>query len=120
MKFVIHHHITKDTHFDLMIDNGESLDTWQVHEDDLDRLIQGEAVSAELIEPHRRDYLEYEGPVSRGRGRVEIYDRGEYRIILSEESFLSLMLKGKKFIGKIEIKKITGKSCKIIFKKTDE
>jgi hypothetical protein len=120
MKFVIHHHRTEDIHFDFMIDNGKELETWQITEDRMEQFIRGEEIPAKLIPPHRREYLEYEGPVSKGRGRVEIYDRGECRIISRKGSFLSFMLKGKKFIGKIEIKKTAGKSCKIIFKKTDE
>ncbi len=37
----------------------------------LDKLPDGEKLTAEEIGLHRTCYLEYEGPVSRGRGRVE-------------------------------------------------
>ncbi len=37
----------------------------------LDNLPDGEKLTAEEIGLHRSVYLEYEGPVSRGRGRVE-------------------------------------------------
>jgi hypothetical protein len=113
MKYVVQHHITVNPHFDLMIDNGESLDTWQVHEGDMDRLISGKTITAESIEPHRRDYLEYEGPVSQGRGRVEIYDTGEYSDIIREKTHLSLLLKGERLRGKMEIRETAGKSWEI-------
>ncbi len=37
----------------------------------VDNLPEGERLNAEEIGLHRSVYLEYEGPVSRGRGRVE-------------------------------------------------
>lgn len=120
MKYVIQHHITANSHFDFMIDNGESLDTWQIHESDILPLMSGEPVITKLIQPHRRDYLEYEGPVSRGRGRVEIYDTGKYNVIFREKDLILLNLRGNKLSGKIEIKKTSGSSWKIFFSKFDE
>ncbi len=103
-----------------MIDNGEFLETWQIKEGDMGRLISEEPITAELIDPHRRDYLEYEGPVSQGRGRVEIYDTGEYTLINRKKTSLSLLLRGKRCNGTIIMQKTSGSSWDIFFNNLDE
>ncbi len=120
MEFVLLHHITGNLHYDLMIDNGESLDTWQIDEGKFPLLISGKTVTARLLEPHRRVFLDYEGPVSEGRGRVERYDRGEYILLLREKNLLSLMLKGESLIGNMEIRKRPGDLYEIFFNKSGE
>ncbi len=120
MVFVLLHHITEDSHYDLMVDNGESLDTWQIDEGDFSLLISGKTITARLLEPHRRDYLDYEGPVSKGRGRVKRYDRGEYTLLLHKKNLLSLMLRGERLTGKIEIRITSGDLYEIFFNRSHE
>ncbi len=81
MKFVIQHHICEDDHYDLMIESGDSLSTWRISPGDINPLLNGENISLKRIKDHRREYLTYEGPVSGGRGRVEIFDSGECELI---------------------------------------
>lgn len=120
MEFVLLHHITGDSHYDLMVDNGKSLDTWCIDEDDFPLLLSGKTVTARLLEPHRRDYLDYEGPVSQGRGRVERYDRGKYTLLLSKKNLLSLVLRGERLTGNIEIRKRSGDLSEIFFNRSGE
>lgn len=97
--FVILHHVGHgDEHWDLMIDRGDALATWR-----LSRLpAPGEcaAIVAVRIGDHRRDYLEYEGPVSGNRGTVQRVDRGgaELRHCDADEwrvTFLGSRLRGR-------------------------
>lgn len=99
MKFVIHHHRTVPDHYDLMFEQGESLLSFRIAEDDIGALIDGRHVTAEKIQDHRKDYLSYEGPVSCDRGHVEIVDSGEYRLIETGNGFFRAGFTGKKLDG---------------------
>lgn len=65
---ILHHEGIAEPHFDLMIETapGGALFTWRVPCWPID-------AGTQLIQlgEHRRDYLEYEGPVSGNRGRVK-------------------------------------------------
>lgn len=60
-----------DLHYDLMIEAGEVLVTFQ-----LDEAPRAEGVAGRRSFDHRRRYLDYEGPISGERGEVRIWDRG--------------------------------------------
>lgn len=66
-------------HYDWMIDaGGDGLTTFRVRERlDSPHLA---AFEAERISDHRRAYLEYEGEISGGRGRVTRVARGRCRV----------------------------------------
>jgi len=66
---VLEHRRGEDVHCDLMLQRGDKLVTWQL--DRLEELVSGMAVQAERIQDHRLAYLEYEGEISGGRGRVK-------------------------------------------------
>lgn len=60
-------------HYDLFLEQGRSLKTWRF------RSPAFQAVqSSERIKDHRPDYLDFEGEITGGRGRVEIWDTGTY------------------------------------------
>jgi hypothetical protein len=64
---VLHHTGHGEPHFDLMIEAeaGGALMTWRLPTWPVDR-----PMPVERLADHRRAYLDYEGPVSRGRGEV--------------------------------------------------
>ncbi len=73
---ILRHEGVADPHFDLMfeIEVGSSLATWRSPTWPIaqpTRLVK--------LEDHRRDYLEYEGPVSGDRGTVTRVAAGTYR-----------------------------------------
>ena len=47
MKFVIHLHTTETDHYDFMLDNGESLDTWRISPPDMVSFINGKILAIE-------------------------------------------------------------------------
>lgn len=73
-RFVILEHDHPHLHWDLMLEDGDTLRTWRLSEapTSLKRILCEELV------PHRRFYLDYEGEVSGGRGFVRRWDWGEY------------------------------------------
>ena len=73
-RFVILEHDHPVLHWDLMLEAGGVLQTW--------RLVRppeiGVTIDATALGDHRRAYLDYEGPVSGGRGQVQRWDTGEF------------------------------------------
>ena len=66
--------IPRVSHLDLMIEHGQVLITWEIVGATAD-LVNG--FWARRLDDHRREYLDYEGPISGGRGSVSRRDRGE-------------------------------------------
>ena len=74
---VLRHDGIPDPHFDLMFETspGSSLVTWRSARWPIDR----ETPLVRIAE-HRRSYLDYQGPVSGGRGQVHRVTTGFYRL----------------------------------------
>lgn len=91
-------------HWDLCLDEGQALATWQLL-DDPAKLASGSAtcLPARRIADHRRAYLEYEGPVSGNRGHVIRVDRGEWSVLALQTDRWRVRLRGSVLIGIYEI-----------------
>jgi hypothetical protein len=64
------------SHWDLMLEDGEALLAFRL----LELPTAGRpTVAAEALARHRIEYLDYEGPVSGGRGDVRQVDAGAFR-----------------------------------------
>src|ERR1051326_7499177 len=90
-RFVVLVHDHPFLHWDLMLEWGSVLRCWRLLEEP-----KGGWVAAQAIGDHRPMYLDYEGPVSNGRGHVWRWDAGDYRIERDEHGSLLLRLRGKK------------------------
>jgi hypothetical protein len=104
--FVILHHVPAGPeHWDLMLDAGERLVTWQLLDDP--RMLTASpapgAVRARRIADHRRAYLDYEGPVSGGRGSVSRVDRGHYALVEQQADRWVLQLAGVLLNGRFQL-----------------
>lgn len=82
LRYVVLAHDWPMPHFDLMLEHGGMLRTWRLT---AWPLVEGQSV--ERLPDHRLAYLEYEGPVSGGRGVVKRVACGEYRLV-SEDAEL--------------------------------
>jgi hypothetical protein len=84
-RFVVQRHEVApgDVHFDFMVEAGEKLATWKFPGPLPE---QGELVGERSFD-HRRVYLEFEGEISGGRGRVSIVARGELEDREGDPSF---------------------------------
>ncbi|MEQ9411343.1 MAG: DNA polymerase ligase N-terminal domain-containing protein [Fuerstiella sp.] len=75
LRFVILEHDHPFLHWDLLLERGEVLAAWRL----LRPVVPRTWLPAERLPDHRRMYLDYEGPISRGRGHVTQVASGTYR-----------------------------------------
>jgi hypothetical protein len=82
---VLHHTAIETPHYDLLLDisPNETLATWRSNTwppspgDELHR-----------IQNHRREYLQYQGPVSDNRGDVKRVASGEFELLREEPNHI--------------------------------
>jgi DNA polymerase Ligase (LigD) len=73
-RYVILEHDHPTRHWDFLLEAGSVLRSWRLAE----LPSPGKPVAAEPSFDHRIIYLDYEGPVSGGRGSVTRWDTGTY------------------------------------------
>jgi hypothetical protein len=87
-------------HWDLMLEAGESLRTWE-----LDAVpTPGATVFAAPLPAHRLDYLDYEGPISGDRGTVRRIVCGTYEIVRDDQLELVVRLEGQLLLGRLHLR----------------
>lgn len=97
-RFVILEHTWEGVHWDFMLEFGGKLKTWR-----LPQLPQpGVRLSATALPDHRLAYLEYEGPVSRGRGVVRRVERGTYTGSVSDD-LVKAEIRGERIQGLVHL-----------------
>ncbi|MEN6457618.1 MAG: DNA polymerase ligase N-terminal domain-containing protein [Thermoguttaceae bacterium] len=96
MRYVILRHETaQGVHFDFMLEAEGALKTWSFAETPR----QGVAVECHSLPDHRLAYLDYEGPISGGRGSVTCWDRGVYTVERRNEAEWNVTLAGDRLRG---------------------
>jgi hypothetical protein len=92
-------------HWDLMLETGGALRTWALDEPpERVRSGQGEhSVQGELLRDHRLAYLDYEGPVSGGRGTVRRWDAGECEWLAESDGEIQFALVGDR-VGSVSVR----------------
>jgi len=110
--FVIHKHtLGKDTHWDLMIEDGDKLKTWRLENPpeklagDFDKLSPGKTKATPIFD-HDKKFLTYQGPVNNGKGNVEIVDEGTCTIESATENQMNINFEGKILIGKFILQSV--------------
>lgn len=77
-----------------MFEVHDALATWSVE------LLPGtDSVAATRLTDHRLDYLDYEGPISRGRGVVSQEDSGPFQLISLTAERALFHLEGNRWSG---------------------
>ena len=97
----------KPSHWDLMFERGEVLETWQLTDLPASWARQlglalseaSDVVPAIRLPDHRIAYLDYEGPLSGDRGSVHQCDGGSYELLAQQEDQEEFRLSGKALIG---------------------
>jgi hypothetical protein len=92
-------------HYDLMLEEGAALATWQLAAAP-EEWLAGTALAARKLPDHRREYLTHEGPVSKGRGRVERIDSGTFEIARAGEGLWDVRLSGAAVRGRFELRRV--------------
>jgi len=101
-RFVILTHDHPQLHWDLMLEEAQSLRTWRL----LAEPISANPIPAEALPAHRKHYLTYEGPVSGNRGTVARWDAGTYRLLEGDDEHLRVELDGQRLHTTIVIRQI--------------
>jgi hypothetical protein len=103
-RFVILLHETppgypRPTHFDLLLENNGALSAWALEA--FPR--EGEEVAGRALPAHRPAYLNYEGEISGGRGRVERVESGEFEWLENSAGSVAVQLAGQRLQGKLTL-----------------
>jgi DNA polymerase Ligase (LigD) len=99
-RFVLLEHEWNGVHWDFMLETGEVLRTWAIDAP----IVSGRDLPARALGDHRRAYLEYEGEISGGRGRVRRLDAGTYRVLDWSAVRVRVELAGFQLSGKLELR----------------
>jgi DNA polymerase Ligase (LigD) len=99
-RFVVLEHDHPVLHWDLMLETGAVLRTWRLAEPPL----PDKAIAAQALGDHRPFYLDYEGPVSGGRGVVKRWAAGTYDTL--RESADLIEVRGL-YLGKVATLRLT-------------
>jgi hypothetical protein len=103
-RFVILEHDHPQLHWDLMLEDGAALRTWRL----LAPLQQGETFTALRSLDHRLLYLDYEGPISGGRGQVSRRDRGDFIWRVQAADRIEVYLAGDRWRGVLRLEQEDG------------
>ncbi|MCH7992918.1 MAG: hypothetical protein IIB57_00585 [Planctomycetes bacterium] len=99
-RFVILHHVVAGSeHWDLMLEHGSVLLTWQLAREPID--VASLPIPAKRIADHRSAYLEYEGSISGDRGHVTRVDQGTVSIERLTGRYCLVELLGERLKGRL-------------------
>jgi hypothetical protein len=104
-RFVILIHDHPFPHWDFLLENGDRCRTWRLP---VDPGLPSTEFQAEGLTDHRLMYLDYEGPVSGGRGTVVRWDSGTFEWDVNEPGHCEVRLVGHRWRGLIFLKQVDG------------
>ncbi len=104
-RFAILIHDFPFVHWDLLVEQGETLRSWRLLESPSRWVLATTppTLPADSIPDHRLAYLDYEGPVSRERGTVTRWDAGTFERIEITDDHVRLRLHGGQLRGELTI-----------------
>jgi hypothetical protein len=101
---ILQHDSPRGAHFDLMLEAGKALKTWALPQPPQ----QDVEMPCEALADHRLAYLDYEGPISGGRGSVTCYDRGTYTLDSQNDAQWVVDLVGVRLRGRATLRCVAG------------
>lgn len=101
--FVIHEHKSRKLHWDLRLESGGKLKSWAVPKQPPSR--KGLKRLAIKVEDHPKSYAKFEGEIKSGygKGKVKIWDDGNYSLEEKTPKKIVFNLQGKKIKGKFAL-----------------
>lgn len=99
-RFVVHKHQAGHLHYDFRLEMDGVLKSWAVPKGVPE--VPGVRRLAVQVEDHPVEYLDFAGEIPQGEygaGRVEIWDRGKFRLARREPDQLEFNLEGEKLTG---------------------
>jgi len=97
---ILRHESPLGVHFDFMLEFGDVLKTWALPQPPE----PGVEMECEALADHRLAYLEYQGPVSGGRGSVARWDRGAYTVRRQSDAEWVVDAAGEKVVGTVTLR----------------
>lgn len=110
-RFVILEHDHPLLHWDLMLESGTVLRTWRLAAPPC----RGQAVAAVAVFDHRLLYLDYEGPVHGGRGRVVRWEHGTFTGQVGDKERIVVPLTGQRLRGVLRLEHAEGDAWRCEF-----
>jgi len=98
-RYAILEHDWPKRHWDFLLEAGNVLRAWRLQ----DEPQTNRPNRAEANFDHRLLYLEYEGPLSGGRGRVSRWDAGTYEWLTDDAGCIAVELTGGRIVGRFEL-----------------
>lgn len=99
-RFVVQKHQASHLHYDFRLELDGVLKSWAVPKGPPEKA--GEKRLAVAVEDHPVDYINFEGTIPEGEygaGTVEIWDRGNFKLLKRESQLIDFELAGKKLHG---------------------
>ena len=100
-RFVILTHDWPTPHWDYLVESGSVLRAWRL----LAEPVAETDIPAEPNFDHRLFYLDYEGPLTDGRGSVSRWDAGECEWLADTADRVEVELRGAKLAGRAMIRR---------------
>ena len=114
---IIKHTLSDYTfHYDFLIKKNDILQCWQFSS--IANIEIGELIFCKKIFDHRLKYLNYQGPISNNRGKVQIIQNGFLEIIIQEDNLVRFRIDSELLNGNFEIRKIQSEAWE--FKKLSD
>jgi len=99
---VLEHDSARGRHWDFLLETGSVLATWALSEPP----DSGGVIVCEALGDHRREYLDYEGPISGSRGSVTRWDRGTYVLQHRCDTQVVVTLDGQRLSGRATLSRM--------------
>ena len=103
-RFTVVAHDHPYDHWDLFLEAGPVLRTWRL----VPRLEPDIPTTVEPTPDHRLHYLDYEGPLSGGRGNVARVDAGTFNWESDEPDRIVVELAGTFLVGRLTLSRSNG------------
>lgn len=103
-RFAILEHRWGGIHWDFLIEDGPTLRAWAVDAP----IVAGADLPARALTPHRRIYLDYEGPIAGDRGEVRRWDAGRAWVEAWGDRAVRLRVEGAQLVGLLDLREVAG------------
>lgn len=115
-RFAVLRHVTPATdarpsHFDLLIENGDTLATWALSQP----LSEAGRQTACQLPAHRLLYLDYEGPISNNRGEVRRVAGGKCSLLEQSEHRWRIRFDDESLEGELTLERQSADSWSACF-----
>jgi hypothetical protein len=101
-RFVVLEHDHPYLHWDFLMEVGDHLRGWRLAEPPR----AGACILAVAVADHRLTYLDYEGPVSAGRGTVQRWDTGTFDSDAVGEDHVHIIVAGSRIEGAVILERV--------------